>query len=54
MNILFTCPRCGKKSEIELTGANRRIKELEEELRKYKNINKDGSDLFHNLFGGKH
>ena len=51
MYLEITCPSCGKKTKIRLTGAERKIAELREQLRREREKHKC-SNLFGDIFGG--
>ena len=51
MYLEITCPSCGKKIKIRLTGAERRIAELREQLKREQDKHKY-SNLFGDIFGG--
>ena len=51
MYLEITCPSCGKKTKIRLTGAERKIAELREQLKREREKQKY-SNLFGDIFGG--
>ena len=51
MYLEITCPSCGKKTKIRLTGAERKIAELREQLKRERDKHKYSS-LFGDIFGG--
>lgn len=51
MYLEIVCPSCGKKIKIRLTGAERRIAELREQLKREQDKHKY-SNPFGDIFGG--
>ena len=51
MYLEFVCPSCGKKTKIRLTGAERRIAELLEQLKRERDNHKYFNP-FGDIFGG--
>ena len=51
MYLEITCPSCGKKIKISLTGAERKISELREQLKRERDKHKY-SNPFGDIFGG--
>ena len=51
MYLEITCPSCGKKTKIRLTGAERKISELREQLKRERAKHKY-SNPFGDIWGG--